>query len=399
MDENKGEISEELTANGEKSGVQAENADDSFQEPFNPREISITSKVISLDAVIRRIRSATIHLAPNFQRKAVWDEKRKSLLIESLMLNIPIAIFYVADDGKGNWEVVDGLQRLTAIQEFVIDKTLKLTGLEFWKDYQGKTIDDLPPIPYNQIMETQFNFVIIEPGTHEAVKYNIFKRINTGGMPLSGQEIRHALYQGKGTDLLAELAQTENFLLATDRSVKDSRMAARELILRFLSFLILGTDGYINNDNMEDFLRKGLQILNHLDDLQNKKLIKEYSADLLKKVRIKDYQLIRNIFDLGMLRNYEIFGNNAFRISLQNHSPRSPINKGLFETWGCSLAELSGNDYQKLTKKKDILLSAYEQKKRDDFFYRSVSRDAWKKPNVDSRFQTISDIIRSTINA
>ncbi|MDR2516557.1 MAG: DUF262 domain-containing protein, partial [Spirochaetaceae bacterium] len=120
------EIPEELTETGEKSGVAAENEDVSAMVPFDPRAITIERKVYSLDTVIRRLKDKRINIPPDFQRNAVWDEKRKSQLIESLMLNIPIAIFYVADDGDGNWDVVDGLQRLTAIKEFIIDKKLKL---------------------------------------------------------------------------------------------------------------------------------------------------------------------------------------------------------------------------------------------------------------------------------
>ncbi|GHV85485.1 hypothetical protein AGMMS50230_10930 [Spirochaetia bacterium] len=392
------EIPEELAVLGEKSGVQREEPDEeALQEPFDPQEISIASKGISLDAVIRRINTNTIRLSPDFQRNVVWDNKRKSLLIESLMLNIPIAMFYVSDDGKGNWEVVDGLQRLTAIKEFIVDKKFKLEKLEFWTQYNGKGLDDLPPIPYNQIMETEFNFVIIQPTTQDVIKYNIFKRINTGGLPLSNQEIRHALYQGEGTKLLYEYSLSDIFLLATDRSINDSRMVARELILRCLTFMILGTDGYASNDTMDTFLNKGLRILNFLENPHDKRLEKDYGKKLLESLSIKNYKTLKQLFDLGMTRNFEIFDKNAFRISLQNQ-PRSPINKSLFETWGGLLASLSESDFRKLMKKKDTLLSQYDKKKKEENFYRAVSRDAWKKSNVDYRFTEVSKLIWGTIN-
>jgi hypothetical protein len=387
------EIPEELGALGEKTGVQREIGEEIPQEPFDPREISITSKIIPLESIIRRIKNKTIKLSPAFQRNVVWGIERKSLLIESLMLNIPIAMFYVSDDGNGNWEVVDGLQRLTAIKEFILEKKFKLEGLEFWKQYNGSGVDDLPPVPYNQIMETQFNFVIIQPATRDAVKYNIFKRINTGGLPLSSQEIRHALYQGKGTQILIDLTQSENFLLATDKSINDSRMAARELILRCLSFMILGTTGYLPNDTMDSFLNKGIRILNNLENPVDKKLEKDYGKDLLSSLIFKDYKTLLDRFDLGMCRNFDIFGKNAFRISLQN-KPRSPINKSLFETWGGLLAMLSDKEFQILLSKKDVLVSQYDNTKKDEHFYRAVSRDSWKKPNVDFRFDVIAKLIK-----
>jgi hypothetical protein len=387
------EIPEELGALGEKTGVQREIDEETPQEPFDPREISIYSKLTSLDAVVRRINTKTIQLSPDFQRNVVWDIKRKSLLIESLMLNIPIAMFYVSDDGNGNWEVVDGLQRLTAIKEFIIDKKFKLEGLEFWKQYEGCGIDDLPAVPYNQIMGSEFNFVVIQSTTRDAVKYNIFKRINTGGLPLSNQEIRHALYQGKGTKILVDIAQSKNFLLATGGTINDSRMAARELILRCLSFMILGTTGYLSGDTMDSFLNKGIRILNNLEKPSDKKLERDYGKDLLSSLIFKDYKTLLDRFDLGMRRNFDVFGKSAFRISPQN-KPRSPINKSLFETWGGLLAMLPDKEFQKLLSKKDALVSEYDNTKKDEHFYRAVSRDSWKKPNVDFRFNVISDLIK-----
>jgi hypothetical protein len=394
---NNDEIPEELGVLGEKSGVQQEIEEDTPQEPFNPKEISIDSKLLTLDAFIRRINSNTIHLSPDFQRNVVWNNKQKSLLIESLMLNIPIAMFYVSDDGKGNWEVVDGLQRLTAIKEFVIDKKYKLEGLEFWDQYNGCELEDLPPLPYNQIMETEFSFVIIRPTTKDAVKYNIFKRINTGGLPLSNQEIRHALYQGEGTKLLRDLSLSEHFLLATDNSVNDSRMAARELILRCLSFILLGTHGYLPNDTMDSFLNKGIRTLNNLEKISDKKLENDYGKDLLKSIPIKTYRTLIDLFNTGMKRNFELFNDNAFRISFSD-KPRTPINKSLFETWGRLLATLPEQQFDILLSKKESLIAGYDKKKKDNLFYRAVSRDAWKKTNVDYRFKIITDLIEGALN-
>jgi hypothetical protein len=386
------QIPEELAALGEKSGVQQEIEEEAPPEPFDPKEISISSKVVSMDTILRRIKNETITLAPAYQRNVVWDNKRKSLLIESLMLNIPIAMFYVSDDGSGNWEVVDGLQRLTAIKEFILEKEYKLEGLEFWKQYNNCGMDDLPAFPSNQIMETEFSFVIIQPTTRDSVKYNIFKRINTGGMPLSNQEIRNALYQGRGTKIIYDLSQSEDFLQATDRSINDSRMAAREVILRCLSFMILGVEGYSPNDTMDLFLNKGIRILNNLEGPFDKKVERDYRSDLLNSLAIKNYDELIQFFCQGMRRNFAVFGNAAFRLSLRGHA-RSPINKSLFETWGSLLAALPEKDYAVVLKNKDALLSAYDEIKGNEYFYRAVSRDPWQKANVDYRFKTIADIV------
>ena len=197
-----------MAADGTEAGVEFEDEQIDSHEPFDPEKISIDGKGVPMETL---------------QRKEVWDIQRKSQLIESLMLAIPIPMFYVAADEKGNWDVVDGLQRLSTIREFVLGddylKTkdemqkgngFKLKGLEYWGEkYNGLKFKNLHEKLSNRILETEFRFTIINPGTPEEVTRNIFKRINTGGMPLTSQEIRHALYQGVSTELLEYLSKTK----------------------------------------------------------------------------------------------------------------------------------------------------------------------------------------------
>ena len=383
---------EELTQYGERTGLQKESEPCELSEPFNPKNIKISQKMISLEQVIRRIRTKTIRLAPDFQRNEVWDVTKKSQLIESLMLNIPIPMFYVAADSSGNWDVVDGLQRFSTIRDFALTKKLTLQNLEFLRDYNDKKFDDLSPILYNRVLETQLLITIIEPGTPDEVKYNIFKRINTGGMALSAQEIRHALYQGEGTKLLATLAESEPFKAATDNSVNDSRMAAREIILRCLSFMILGAAGYSNNDNMDSFLRKGLQTINYLGEPEKLISKKIFTRETMPKFRIRSYEELRLQFTVSMERSLQLFGNNAFRISKQGER-RSPINKGLFDVWGTILATIEEKKFLKLLDSKDIFIAKYDSLKQDNAFYEAVSRTAWQKSNVEHRFASIDKLI------
>lgn len=150
----------------------------------------------------------------------MWTDVRKSQLIESILLEIPIPMFYVSSEEDGEWTVVDGLQRISAFRDFVLGINfvnskkvkeegagMKLTGLEFLKELEGKQMKDLPTKLYNRILEAEFSVTVINPGTPEEVKRNIFKRINTGGMPLSPQEIRNALYGGAVSGLLNEMAE------------------------------------------------------------------------------------------------------------------------------------------------------------------------------------------------
>jgi uncharacterized protein with ParB-like and HNH nuclease domain len=108
------------------SGIEQDDDNDRLDDPFNPEEISIDSKVVSMDNCLRRLTQGTITLNPDFQRKEVWTEDKKSQLIESLMLKIPLPMFYVSADEKNNYTVVDGLQRLSTIRSFILgDRYLK----------------------------------------------------------------------------------------------------------------------------------------------------------------------------------------------------------------------------------------------------------------------------------
>lgn len=389
-------MEEEVTSEGEKTGLQKENVDYEPTEPFDPKNIKISQKVISLDQIINRIKNKTIRLSPDFQRNEVWNDTKKSLLIESLLLSIPIPMFYVAADEDGNWDVVDGLQRLSTLRDFIINKTLKLKKLEFWKEYDGKSYDDLSPILYNRINETQLYITIIEPNSPPEVKFNIFKRINTGGVSLSSQEIRHALYQGEGTAFLKKLSLCNEFLNATDKSINDKRMSAREIILRCLSFMIMGTDGYYTKDNMDTFLNRGIQVLNNLTGSSKLALSKIFTEKTIPDFEINEYDELENRFYLSMERNYLLFGKNAFRISSQIEK-RSPVNKALFEVWGTELSKINNDDFKTLLTKKDALIKQYDELKKNEKFYNAVSTTAWQKNNVEYRFDKIRELIGSYI--
>lgn len=307
-------------------------------------------------------------------------------------------MFYVSADDKGNWDVVDGLQRLTTIKEFILEneedrgKGFKLQKLEFWgNDYNKLNFNALPKILVNRILETEFRFTVINPGTPEEVKRNIFKRINTGGMPLTSQEIRHALYQGKSTELLKELAESEDFKTAIGDSVDDSRMAARELVLRFLAFSIRTYKDYEKNSDMDKFLSDTMRIINIMPELKVRE-IKKIFKDSTLSLRFSDIETLMMRFKEGMTRSYELFGNNAFRRSFGNKR-RSPINKTLFEVWGNLLADLNEYDFECLIQNNDNFLEEYRNVLMDQDFGNLISRDSWKYKGVQSRYKKLKEVI------
>ncbi|MFV8332084.1 DUF262 domain-containing protein [Flavobacterium sp. GSP14] len=367
--------------------------DDLEFEPFNPELISIDTKKITMDTLLRRLKQGTINLNPDFQRNYVWTMDKKCQLIESLMLKIPLPMFYVSADEKGNYTVVDGLQRLSTIRDYIIDKKFKLQKLEFWGDlFNNFTFEELPTYIENRVLETEFSFTVINPGTPEIVKRNIFKRVNRGGAPLTDQEIRNALYSGPSTELLKELAAMDEFSKVTNSSIKANRMLDREFILRLLSFMLRDYASYPKNGNMDGFLSDTLKIINSMPEINSKEVLK-ISENIISEVKENKIESIKNKFALGMKRSSNIFGEHAFRKSYSGKR-KTPINKTLFEVWGVLLSEISEVKFENLKSNKRDFLNDYRSNFLKDYkFDEIISRNALKHSSVIERYTKMSDLL------
>lgn len=388
---------------------EAMETENNITDPFNPNDISIDKKTILVETCIKRLLQRTIILNPDYQRHEVWDDVRKSRLIESLMLKIPIPMFYVSADEKSVFTVVDGLQRLSSLRDFVLGKEflangnensrgngMKLKELEFWTQYNGRTFNELPTFLQNRIAETELTFTIINPGTPDEVKRNIFKRINTGGLYLTQQEIRNALYNGPVTEMLNSLAKHESFGEATGYSVGGKRMEDFELILRCIAFMIRGKEYYPKNSSMDMFLSETMQIINAYPDFATNDMKKLISRGHVTVASIKKIspEEIENLFIIGMRRSYGLFGKHSFRRSHEGMR-RAPINKALFEMWGGMLAMLNEKEYACLTSHQEEMKAEYYKLLDDINFQNLISRDSWKYASVQKRFDCIGGLIEN----
>lgn len=351
--------------------------DEAITEPFDPTKIRIGIERMSLDTIITRLRENEIDLIPGFQRKGgIWNEKAKSQLIESILIRIPLPAFYMDATIEDRWIIVDGLQRLTTLKQFVIEGKLQLTQLEFLKQMEGKVYSDLPRNFQRRINETNITVYQIEKGTPPEVKFNIFKRINTGGLPLSAQEIRHALNQGNATDLLKTLADSKEFKLATGYSRFDDRMTDREFVLRFLSFYITPFTEYKSYD-YDSFLSESMGKINKM------------SPALLRE--------LQNTFCRVMKLAYNLFGNDAFRKRYNISHPRFPLNKALFEAWSVNLARLDDSQHHILITKKDDLKKKFIELMNNKLFETSITQGTGSMKRITGRFTEIEKIIKETL--
>ncbi|MGQ7856904.1 DUF262 domain-containing protein [Pedobacter sp. WC2501] len=411
MEQTTNDTQEQQYLNSE-SGIEYEEEFYKEMDPFDPEEISIDSKVVPMETFLRRLTQGTIILNPDFQRNEVWTMEKKSQLIESLLLKIPLPMFYVSADEKNTYTVVDGLQRLSTIRSFILgDKYLetsndaergrgfKLQDLEFWKVYNGRNFNELPTNLQNRLIESEFRFTVINPGTPEEVRRNIFKRLNTGGMPLSSQEIRNALYLGPSTILLNELSSFESFKEATAYSIKSTRMEDKELILRFLSFLLRDFTTYRRAVSIDTYLSDTMIILNSLPNLNTRELQKSIRNGniIASDINILSFEDIKLKFDFAMKRSFKLFNKHSFRKSY-GENRRTAINKALFETWGVTLANLNENEFNSLLENKENFQNDYAPIISDYNFQLSISRDSMKTPSVKNRFEEFSSLISKYIS-
>lgn len=346
--------------------------------PFDPGKIRVRTVNILVGQIVSRIAHAEIDLAPEFQRTSgIWDPRRQSRLIESLMLRIPIPVFYVAADENENWAVVDGVQRISTLNRF-INGHFRLQNLEYLTSMERKLFGELPRPIQRRINETQIVVHVIEPGTPEEVMFNIFRRINTGGLILNGQEIRHAMHRGPVRDYLKDLATLESFLMATTHSIESNRMSDRECVLRFLAFYIDPWEEY-SSGNIDGFLSEAMVKINGLGPGTRSE--------------------IRTEFEKSMQAAHIIFKENAFRKRYDLDSTRRrPISKALFETWSVALARCSESEISSLIECRNLVQSGFvELMNHDREFEDSISYSTGTPKRVKKRFQAINDLVRGSL--
>jgi len=365
----------EIELDGSDTGN--DNEDGRILKPFDPSKIRVETKNTTMDVLIKRLRNKEIDLAPDFQRRDdIWKDDVQSRLIESMLIKIPLPAFYMDATEDNNWLVVDGLQRLTTVRRFVIDGSLALSGLEFLSDLTDKRFSELPRSFQRRIEETEIVIYLIQPGTPPRVKFDIFRRINTGGAPLSSQEIRHALNQGKIIKKLELLADSQEFKKTTANGVSPKRMDDRECVLRFFAFTLKPPQDYAA-DNFDGFLNDSMAQLNQMSD--------------------EDLQKLSEQFLHTMEIAFSLFGYDAFRKRYQRTSMRHPINKALFESWSANLGQLSAAESNRLIEKKELLIDRFITLMADRDFDIAVTQGTGAIKRVRLRFKRIQEIIKEVL--
>lgn len=308
---------------------------DEINEKYVKGEVRIVTEQARypLNTIVSMVENSSSYiLNPEFQRRHRWDHVRKSRLIESFIMNIPIPPIFLYEKEFAVYEVMDGLQRLTAIKQFY-NNEFKLSDLIEWPELNGFSYNELPEKVKKGIDRRYLSSIILLQETAKTadeaqrLKQLVFERINSGGEKLNAQESRNAIYNGKFNQLCIDLARNEAFCRmwsiplptqAENNNKEDisselitnplfSKMEDVELVLRFFAFRKI--DSW--QDSLQNFLDEALDLGNDYSD----KLLEELSS----------------VFRATVELTYEVLGDTAFHIYRKRESRRSGVTWDYFD--------------------------------------------------------------------
>lgn len=365
--------------------------------------------VVSL--IFDRLSFGEIELQPDFQRKdRVWPEPRKSKLIESILMGLPLPVFYFAERPNGDWIIVDGLQRITTIYDFMRGE-FSLNGLEVLDELNGKSFSGLERAEQRKIREYPLTAHLIDMATDkDNIIVELFHRINTYGVKLSEQEIRSALNQGTSVKFLRYLASTPEFKSVTQGKIKPDRQKDMELCLSALSFMLNGYKKFDNQYNK--YLSDAMEGMNAHDIKLDDESLLDEGMSKLSAEHSPVYSLIADKFKNGLKIAEDVFGDYAFK-KVPDSAKKVPISKPLFELIVTYFSELSEEQAQQVVSRSDELIDMlYEAIDKDSADYAdwesqkyekegrglqySISQSTGKNVTVRFRFESFREILKQS---
>lgn len=354
---------------------------DSITVPYRPSDIRIDTHPMNVGDLIEMISANWINFDTEYQRLAnLWPEDLQSRLIESVLLGLRLPAFYFEEVSRRKWNIIDGLQRCCAIRNFCVIKGLQLSGLEFLgKEFNGKQYDELPFEIRRDLRMLPITVNILEKGTPADVKYILFKRLNTGGMTLTPQEIRSAMFP-EIVPLLRSMAESPEFLRVTHKKISPKRQEDKDFVSRFIAFYLLGYQDYTPNMDIETFVN--MAMLKLRETLASNSFIEKMKSE----------------FANALLTAEAIFGDDAFRKRLKPQDPFKPLNKAYFEVLTTTFAHLDNRQCDCLKDRKELLKDNLMRLMNNPKFMTSISTGTGRQERVRTRFECIENAIKATLN-
>lgn len=304
--------------------------------------------------IITMIKANDIIINPEYQRNYIWNNKKASLFVESVLLNVPLPSIYVSEEDDGKWSVIDGLQRLNSLRRF-FNNEFKLTGLEVLNELNGLTYYKLNPKALRILGNGILRIILIFKESNPSIKYDIFMRLNRGSVTLSEQELRNCLHRGPFNDLLKELVQNQQFLDILRLKKPHKRMRDVELILRYFAI-------------SDEFKKNQVKLRNY------KGSMKEFLNEYMKNQKSISQEKIKNFstrFEITIDKVYSVFGDRAFR--------RIDTEGNFDGTLNRAVADFIMSSFEKIdktvlvSKKEKVCNLLKELPNKDEKFYESIS--------------------------
>jgi hypothetical protein len=323
------------------------------------------------------ITNKSIDLDPKYQRRFRWDDRRQSKLIESFLMNVPIPPIFLNEDQYGAYSVIDGKQRLMAIHSFLRGR-LRLKGLQVFHDINGRSFDELPSSLQKviQIRPTVRATIILRQSDPD-IKFEVFQRLNTGGVRLNAQEIRNSTYPGPLNDLILELSEITDFhkLLGITNKAKSGiyqEMRDAEFVLRFFTFRELW-------QTFSGGMKRAMDHYMAANQRPSKALLVE----------------LRNDFTSTLEAVAAAFGQSTFRRWQPDKATwRKQVLASLFDA---QMFACRGRDAAQLRGKQNEILEAFKNLFKDEPFRTSIDAATNTPSFFKRRIETVGEMIQRVL--
>jgi hypothetical protein len=344
-------------------------------------KLVIQSSDLSLGSIASMVESQAIDIAPNYQRRERWNDKKKSALIESFLLNIPVPPIYLAEDEYGQYSIIDGKQRITSIYQFICKKMKLSDELEDFRELAGKSFVQLPPEMQNALkIRPYLRVITLLKQSDPNLKYQVFNRLNTGGDTLLPQEIRNVLYRGSFNDLIMNLSGNkilhQQLKIQNEKNKLYQEMTDVEYVLRFFAL----------RETWKDFCGNFQIAMN----------------DLMKKnqhISPQECDNLKNIFEETISLCYAIWEKQAFMRPSGSNSVRNLLVQGFYDLQMVSISLFLKHknmiNEEKKQQIRDKFVNKYDEDKK---FEDSIRKFTSNPENVKYRIETMNKILSEVLN-
>lgn len=330
----------------------------------------------TIETIDTQINKGNINLQPGFQRRAAWDDVRKSRLIESIIVGMPVPNIVLAEnkDHRGRFIVIDGKQRLVAINDF-LKGAYKLRGLDIRNDLNDRTYATLPTEDREYLDNSTLRSTVIKNWSDENFLYAIFFRLNSGSLPLSPQELRKALIGGNLLDSIEQYLTGSKAFKTIFGDELDKRMRDSELVLRFIAY----------DNGLEQYRGEFKEFLDQMT--------RYFEVDWHVRSTELDDALLR--LDLALETAYAVFGKDAFKKWIGTKYERV-INRAIFDAVARFFADSTVATRAKAASGQ--VLEAYKSVCLEQAFRDSIEKTPKTVGATIYRIQRWGELLGQTIN-